>query len=123
MAMNKKQLAEMEELKTLVSFRRTEEIFPDLDIPEHTQHKLVLGWGFNSYTYRAYKSCSSSIYHGEGWERTSTQNPIKQYSSELLALKAMRFEVEMRLAKELRKIDLLIESKLSPPKQETDNND
>jgi len=113
MAMNKKQLKEMEDLKTLASFRRTEEILPDLEKPDYNQEKLTLGWSYNSYVMRAYKTCSSCIYHGEGWEKTNTQNSIKQYSSKILALKAMRFEVEMRIAKELREIDLMIESESS----------
>ena len=108
MAMNKKEKAEMESLKVLASFKRTENILPDLEIPNHFD-ELVLGWSFNAHNRTARKSCSSSIYHGDGWERTSSQKPIKQYSSKLSALKAMRFAVEMEKAKELREIDLLIE--------------
>jgi len=46
------------------------------------------------------------------WNKTRRQLPIMQYSTELLALKALRNEMEIEFAKRLRKIDLQIEEKL-----------
>jgi hypothetical protein len=109
MSMNKKEQAEVERLKTLLSLRFTADVLPDIPKPESGQN-LVKGWSFNSYSGRVEKSCSTCIYHGDGWDKTSSQNPIEQYSTPVLACRAMRREVEERCARELRKIDRKIEA-------------
>lgn len=108
MAMNKKEKQEMEELKIKCSLRFTDPVEKDVDIPDDYD-TIVNGYGFNSYSMRIHKSCSSSIYHNNHeWDKTSSQQPIKQYSTELLALKAMRNKVENECAEKLRKIDVMI---------------
>lgn len=109
MSMTKKEQAEVEALKTRLAFRFTEDIMPDIKKPELGQ-SLVKGWSFNSYSKRVGKSCSTRIGHGDGWEKTSSQNPISQYSLPILAYKAMRRELENRFALELREIDRKIEA-------------
>jgi hypothetical protein len=106
--MTKKELAVIEELKIKLALRITENVKPDIPKPESGQ-TLVKGWSFNSYSKRVEKSCSTCIYHGDGWEKTSSQNAIEQYSTPILAYRAMRREVEKRCARELREIDIKIE--------------
>jgi hypothetical protein len=112
MSMTKKELAEVERLKTLLALRFTPDISPDIPKPESGQgeSKIVNGWSFNAYSRRVYKSCSSVVYHGtDKWDKTESQHPIEQYSTPLLAYKAMRREVEKECARNLRDIDRKIE--------------
>jgi len=115
MAMNKKEIELVEDMKTKLALRFTEEILPDIDKPSSEKmYEIINGWSFNSYSLRIEKSCSSSHFHSiSNWDKTTSQQGIKQYSSRLLALKAMRHEVELKCAKELRKIDLMIEKEIA----------
>lgn len=111
MAMNKKEVEYVEELKTKLALRFTEKIEPDMERPDYGSNKIVNGWSFNSYSMSVNKSCSSCISHSlHGWDKTTSQNSIRQYSSRLLALKAMRNEVELKCAANIYKIDKMIES-------------
>lgn len=112
MAMNKKEKQELEDLKIKCALRFTEPVEKDVDIPELYSDTIANGWGFNVYTATVYKTCSSSIYHNSrGWDVTNSQQPIRQYSTKLLALKALRNATEQDCAKKLRKIDIMIEDK------------
>lgn len=112
MAMNKTEKAYVEELLTLKSFNRTVEVLPDVDIPDR-YNELTTGFmyvGVRSDSPRVDVACSSSAGHAIGRvDRTQSQRPIKLYSTKLLALKAMRYEVELGMARELRRIDIMIE--------------
>jgi hypothetical protein len=109
MAMNKKELAEVERLKTLLALRFTADVLPDIPKPG-SGSGIVNGWGVNNYSRRVYKTCSSVVYHGTNkWDKTELQNPIEQYSSALLAYRALRREVEKECARNLRVIDRKIE--------------
>jgi len=108
--MNKKEKQLFEDLKIKVAFRFTKPIEPDLDHPKLSSDEIVNGYSFNSYSKRIEKSCSSSVYHSSyGWDKTNQQQPIRQYSTKILALKAMRNEMENKAAKELYEIDKKIE--------------
>jgi hypothetical protein len=112
MAMNKKELAEIERLKTLLALRFTADILPDIPKPisGRDEGSIINGWSFNSYSRRVYKTCSSTIYHGtDKWDKTESQYPIEQFSSPILAYRALRREVEKECARNLRDIDRSIE--------------
>ena len=109
--MNKKDQQMVEALKTKLALRFTETIRADVLIP--IDDKIVNGYSYNSYNTRVEKSCSSGFFHSIGkWDKTDAQRSINQYSSRLLALKAMRNELEFRYAFELRQVDLMIEEEL-----------
>ena len=114
MAMNKKEKQHIEDLKeiiemrdTLLALRHTNRVLPDIDIP--TGNNLVNGYSFNAHRIEAHESCSSSVSHGSIHGKTSTQRPIEQYSTLVLALKALRHEMELLYSKKLRSVDLMID--------------
>lgn len=112
MAMNKKEKEMVEDLKVRCSLRLTEPVFPDVEIPKYDEPDTK-GFMMNSYSMRVDKACSSAHGHcSTGDDKTTSQGGIKIFSTKLLALKAMRSEVEIRIAKELRKIDKMIEEEL-----------
>jgi hypothetical protein len=111
----KKELAMVEELQTRLALRFTGggKIERDVPIPEKF-NELSTGFLFNSYSKTVEPSCSSSIYHAKGrTDRTTTQGATRLYSTRKLALQAMRQEVELKCAEELRQIDRLIEQEPS----------
>lgn len=114
MAMNKKEQAEMERLKTDLliakAMRFTDKVEPDLMPPKSLSEGLVKGFLYNSYSPRVERSCTSSVHHSFGSdEETSTQNPKRLYSTELLAWKACRNEMEEAFARKLAGVDLIID--------------
>ena len=109
MAMNKKEKAQLDEALTMLSLRRTEPVYPDIPKPK-SDEGIVDGWLPQMGRKVAIQTCSSSYNHSRhGWGATCSQNAIEQFSSELLALQALRYGMEVEFAKELRKVDLLIE--------------
>ena len=76
---------------------------------------MVNGFTFNSYTREVLHSISSSVGHGllslshSQCENTTSQRPMKQFSTKVLAAKALRHEMEMRFAKQLMKVDEMIQ--------------
>ena len=111
--MTKKECAEMEELKIKLALHFTPAVEKDLAPPSYdAKEKLVCGWSYNANpgNDRISKSCSSVAFHGLNWEKTSSHGEITQFSTELLALRALRHEVEIQCAKRLRDIDLKIEA-------------
>ena len=108
MAMNKKERAEMDALQQQLAearaFRFTGPAVRDVPPPSAIS-SLSRGWDFNAHSLRVYKVCSSSVGHGNGWERTTTQNPRHLFSTESAAYAAMRHELERQYAKALADID------------------
>lgn len=110
MSMNKKEKALLESLKVENSLRFTAEILPDVPPPDGCA-ELTKGYLFNEYSLRVEKACSSSIYHSTGRDdKTTSQGTRELFSTELLALKAMRHVIELKCARELRAVDILIEN-------------
>jgi hypothetical protein len=89
-----------------LALKWTDLVVADIPIPE--DQKLVNGYAYNDYTGTVSQSCSTFIGHGLQWDRTNVRGPIAQYSSKLLALKALRNALESKYAKQLREIDLMI---------------
>ena len=106
MAMNKKEQAFVESLQLMIALRFTCPVEPDIDIPK--VGGLVSGFTFNSHSKRVTESCSSIHSHSTCNDETRSKGPIRQYSTKLLAYKAMRYEVEVRCAKQLLFIDSVI---------------
>ena len=90
-----------------LAFRFTPEV--PYDLPPPVGNGLTRGWSFNAYNQNVSKMCSSSTGHGFGWEKTSSQRPTKLYSTEALAWKALRHELEIEYSKSLASIDAEIE--------------
>ncbi len=104
-------LAELDPLKT-ASMHRSAPVPQDLPPPNGFKD-LTRGWSYSDYISwegagKIYKACSSSVYHGDGWEKTSTQNPLSMYSTELLATKALRHALAETFAEWLVKWDARI---------------
>lgn len=115
MAMNKKELAEMAELKRELAearaLRFTSQVVPDLPAPKGGVK--TSGWDFNAHCHEVGQAWSESIAHGRGPARgknmSASQGSRALYSTKLLALKAMRNTMEHKAARELAKVDALIE--------------
>lgn len=113
MAMNKKEIELMENLKEGLliakAFRFTDKVITDVFADDWRE--LTIGWSMNSYTKRVEQSCSTTNFHARGRiDKTTTQGSLAMYSSELLALQAMRNELEERFSKELAEVDKKIEA-------------
>lgn len=100
------------------ALRFTQDVERDLPPPQNFSG-LSKGWNYNaslSY-FRVEKACSSSVGHGDGWERTCSQCPLSLFTTKLKALMAMRRELEQECAKILAKVDLQIEEEKRNPTQ------
>lgn len=108
--------AEFEKLQKerdlLAAFHRTRPVEPDVGIPKTG---FVRGFTYNAHTRKVYHSISTMNYHsfnelayGQCAETTS-QGPIRQYSSKLLAARALRWAVEQDCAVRLAEVDRLIQ--------------
>jgi hypothetical protein len=100
------------ELMIQAAFRWTDAVTYDIQPPTlDDSDRLRKGFLFNAHYLIVDKACTSSIFHSSrGDEKTTTQNPHPLYSTRLLALKAMRHEVEKACAMKLLKIDVQIEA-------------
>lgn len=118
--MTKKEQALLEKLLTQSALRATSEVKPDVP-PPVVWGGLVKGWmpiASSSSSARVEKSCSGGGFHGIGtWEKINSQRSIHQYSTKLLALKALRWGVEQDCADRLRRIDRQIEAEESKPSE------
>ena len=115
MVMNKKEKATVEDLRLRLSLHWTKEVLPDVQPPTNSSRvkwdELSTGYMYNAYTLRIVPACSSCISHGVGCnDKTTAQQSLALYSTKELAAKAMRYAVELKCAKELRKVDQRIES-------------
>lgn len=120
MAMTKKEKLQwdtlVQKLRVAAAFHRTEPVAFDVPPPANGDYnRIVNGWSFNDYNQEVHPSCSSSVNHNRsGWNKTNSQNPINQYSTKLLALRALRFAAEENAAVILAKIDKKIEEEMKP---------
>lgn len=125
MAMTKKERAEMEaailRAETLAALRWTGPVARDLPPPSPGGNEAYTqGWDFNAYTLSADEWWSGPVTHGRGRadRRTSaSQSGRALFSTQRLALAALRHAVEMKAAADLLKVDRLLAS-LSPVQQE-----
>lgn len=112
MAMNKREAKEMEDLKRELRMAKalswTVSVRPDVAPPDC--FGITTGYLFNSYSVTVSVACSSSTGHAHGKnDKTTTQGSRWLYSTKLLALQAMRNELEVGFAKKLAEVDLEIE--------------
>jgi hypothetical protein len=112
MAMTKKEQAVMkaaiDRADTLAALRWTNPVRRDVDVP---QDGYSQGWDHNAWTQNVFIGWSSTVSHGTGpapeagKHRSGAQQPRRMYSTEALALAAMRHEIEQKAAADLLKID------------------
>lgn len=118
MAMTKKEQAEVaalrQELAIARAFTRTVKVLPDVAPPGcfwEGKARYSVGYLYSGYG-GVEKAWSTSVTHGRGEVKTDgrsgSQNSCHLFSTPALALKAMRWEVEEKAAKELAKIDAMI---------------
>lgn len=115
MAMNKKELAEFEALKRQAAVNRalrwTKPVARDLPPPEKFS-ETTHGFDFNTYNASVFPAWSSSVTHGTGIydkkTRSASQNCCSLFSTEVLALRALRHALENEAAKKLADIDARI---------------
>lgn len=120
MAMNKAEKAALElaqnevDIAYALRWSDLKRIDPDVPPPKPggPLSALSVGWMFNSHSTAVVRACSSSISHAvssqgdrEPPSRTTTQGARHLYSTEVLALKAMRQEMERKFASSLAAVD------------------
>lgn len=120
MAMNKKEQAEMAELRKKLAiakaFVRTLPVEKDVPVPlpSWESGKYSHGFDFNSYNNSIGEYWSSSVSHytsnpiGKTGYISGSQRGVSLYSTRLLALKALRHAVENNCAAALADIDAQI---------------
>ena len=121
MAMNKKEQAEFDAAKKAVIVARalnwSEPVEPNMPAPRHGEE--ITGYLPHAYCGTFLYARSSSIGHAtsrdEMPKRTSTQNARSLYSTKLLALRAVRYQVELECAKKLADIDIQIAVEKAKP--------
>ncbi len=112
MAMTKKEQAEFDAMVKTVAITKALRwtAIVDKDVPVPIDNGIVNAWSFNAYDLSVRPSCSSAVHHSIGNHgKTTSQNPIRQYSSRLLAAQAMRNALELEYATRLAKVDEIIE--------------
>ena len=120
MAMNKSEKELVESLHTKLALRVVQEspVPHDVPVPKSFEGNIsgFVVTGSISMSLRVANYLSSSHGHSKDFHviptKTSSQSGITGYSTKLLALKEMRYRVEMAAAKELRRIDVEIEQEL-----------
>jgi hypothetical protein len=129
MAMTKKEKARIEELLTFVALRYTADVgLPDIPIPDSgkkTQGYLPVGVAGDNPRVEPVESESVShatIVKGVVLS-TASQGGRALYSTRLLALKALRNEVEKLCAQQLRRIDVMIDEEIKIKEEKTDVQD
>ena len=109
MAMTKKEKEYVESLETRLALKCTPVVEPDVPVPAAGEG-IVNGYGFNAYSRRILMTCSSMGAHArDRWHDTVEPGAIAQFSTRVLALKALRNALELTFAQDLRKVDLWIE--------------
>ena len=87
-----------------------DDVAPDV-LPPSGWQELSTGWTFNAHARRIDIACSSSIYHAIGrTDKTTSQQPIRLYSTRRRALRALRVALEHEFATELARIDALLQA-------------
>jgi hypothetical protein len=117
--MTKKEQAAMQaaidRAEMLAALRWTNPVPRDVGIPETGYSQ---GWDYNAYSRNVYLGWSCRVSHGNGpapeagKHRSASHGPRRMYSTEALALAAMRHEIEQKAAADLLKIDRLIAAAL-----------
>ena len=114
MAMTKKEQAEMQaaidRADTLAALRWTSPVQRDVDLPKDGYSE---GWDYNSHSRIVFRGWSCRVSHGKGPAPTpetrrtvsGIQGARRLYSTEALALAAMRHDIELKAAADLLKID------------------
>jgi hypothetical protein len=126
MVMNKAEKAKLNRAEFLASVNRAlrwsdYSDVRDLQPPQNGNKTLTYGWdsrfylGSNLPIHCVGKACSSSIHHGSGWQKTSSQHPLALYSTRLKALQATRVKAEMEFAKWLADLDDEIAREVANP--------
>lgn len=115
MTMNKKERAEIEDLKKKLrlasALRYTTPILPDVP-PPTTFENLSTGYIYSGGFERGYieEACSSAVFHSVGRiDRANSQGARHLFSTQVLALRALRYHTEQRCAEILARIDTMIE--------------
>lgn len=129
MAMNKTERAALElaqtELGIAYALRWSDltTIKPDVPPPKSggSLGALTKGWLYNDYSGFVMPACSSSLHHAIGNvgdkrppPKTTSQGPRALYSTEVLALKALRQALERKYAESLASVDRRIAASLRP---------
>lgn len=110
MAMTKKEMADVEALKTKLALRFYPEVEPDIDIPSHDDG-IKNGWLYNEYSMSVEKACTSSVNHNYGgWDRTTTQHPRRLFSTEKKAYEALLCAMSKKYASEMRSVERRMEN-------------
>lgn len=112
MAMNKKELQEMADLRIALAKAKalhfTESVDYDIPVPGYGDG-LKVGYGYNLYNCSVSPACSSSHSHSYGRiDKTDSQKSIPLFSTKIRALKALRNAMEDKFAGELARIDVQI---------------
>jgi len=119
--MNKKEQAAFDELEQKLrlakAFSWTSPVAPDL-APPTEGHKLSRGYTYHTYSTMVQPACSSRNRSYRGAHELpelglASTGGIMLYSTKLLALKALRHEVEHDCARRLASIDKQIEHELA----------
>ena len=110
--MTKKEQAAMQaaidRADTLAALRWTAPVRRDVDVPKDGYSK---GWDYNAYTREVFIGWSGTVSHGTGPApeagkyKSTSQQPRRYYSTQALALSAMRHEIEQKAAADLLRID------------------
>jgi len=110
----KEQIKIAEEQRNLaLALRWTEKVMPDVAKPEAGSNVKTQGFIFNCHTAQVDAMWSESTRHGRASSPVNGyQGSISMYSTKLLALKALRHEIEVRSAEALRDIDKRIAAEL-----------
>jgi hypothetical protein len=122
MALTLKEKAEFARLKDEVRIARalrfTDPVARDLHYRRGGE--VIQGWDYNAYgDGKVYEAWSSAVHHGYGkyiekGRSSGSQNPLNLYSTELLALRALRCELERKAAEQLAAVDARIEQLAMP---------
>ena len=128
MAMNKTERAALEYAQNELSIARAlrwsrhEPVPKDLPPPTTSfgpDRRYTEGWSTNMHSRSVMQQWSEFVSHGMGPYhegdrfRSGARGSISLYSSRLLALQALRYEIERDAAKTLAKIDAQIEAEIS----------
>ena len=102
------------EARTLAALRWTSPVAPDVPPPPHGYSE---GWDFNAPSGSVWLGWSTSVSHGTGPAPKDGKHPLggsqcgrAMYSTQVLALAALRREIERRAAVALRTIDEQLEA-------------
>lgn len=116
MALNKKEREQLVALQREAAEARAlrwSDYPEEKDVPIPTGSGKTLGWSITTHVggYQpphAFESWSSAIHHGTPGLSGGSQDPIRQYSTKLKALWALRRHLERKFARMLADIDAQI---------------